>query len=283
MTDLLLSTLRLSTPLIFAALAGLICERSGVINIALESFLLVGAFAAASICYFSSSATIGWSGAFLITALFASLYAFTVLKLKMDQIVAGTAMNLLALGAIPFASKIIFDSTGSTPSLAIDLRLSYEPLLFACFVFCMLVYTLNHSRLGLAVLFAGEKPESLESAGISVFTLRWWCIILSGGLAGLGGAALSLSLASSYSPQMSAGRGFIALAAMIAGRWRPGLTVIACLFFGLIDALQIRLQGINFAGVKVPVQFIQILPYVLTLVLLSLFVKQNKPPAALGK
>jgi simple sugar transport system permease protein len=283
MDDLLFATLRLATPLIFAALGGLLSERSGVVNIALEGFILFGAFAAATATHFSGSPGLGWMTAFAAGALMAALYAFAVIEGRSDQIVAGTAFNLFAIGFIPFLSKVIFDGTGSTPSLPIDARLSYEPLAIALLTVVAVVFLFKKTRAGLWISFAGEHPKALSSAGVSVRKVRWAALIVGGGLAGWGGATLSLALASSYSPLMSSGRGFIALAALIFGKWKPLPTVIACLFFGFADALQIRLQGVRIWGTDVPVEFIQILPYVLTLIVLAGLIGRSQAPRGLGK
>lgn len=281
--SLLWASLRLATPLIFAALGGMLSERSGVINIALESFMLVGAFSAAVVAHFSHSPWLGWIAAFTVGAVFAAAYALTVIEGRADQIVAGTAFNLLAIGTIPFISKTLFNSTGSTPSLAIAERFSDEPLWIAGLVVIGILFFVHRTRAGLWLFFAGEHPQALSSAGLSVRKVRWVAVICSGGFAAWGGASLSLALASSYSPLMSAGRGFIALAALIFGKWKPGPAALACLFFGFTDALQIRLQGATVGGVMVPVQFIQILPYVVTLIALAGFIGHSRPPQALGK
>lgn len=283
MIDFVLAVMRMSTPLIFASMAGLFSERSGVVNIALEGFMLVGAFVGAVVAHYTGSPWLGWICAFVAGSLFSSIYGVFALKLVADQIVAGTAMNLLAIGCIPFATKILFNSTGSTPSLAMDARLSTEPLLVAALVVAFTIYVIRRTRWGLWILFAGEHPAALQSSGVRVERVRWMSVLLSGGLAAWGGATLSLALASSYSPLMTAGRGFIALAALIFGRWKPLPTVAACLFFGLTDAIQIRLQGSELGGVAVPVQFIQILPYVITLITLAGGLGRSRPPKALGK
>lgn len=277
------ATLRLATPLIFASMGGLLSERSGVINIALEGFMLAGAFSAAVFAHMGASSWLGWLTAFFVGLLAGALYAFLTIELKADQIVAGTAFNLLIMGAAPFLGKIIFNSTGSTPSLLAEDRFDFEPTLMAFVLVGLITWWLSHTRSGLWVTFAGESPEALSASGISLRKVRWTFVALSGALAGLGGASLSLFLASSYSPMMTGGRGFIALAALIFGKWRPLPTLVACLFFGLTDAIQIRLQGVQLAGVEIPVQFIQILPYLVTIVTLAGFMGRGQAPKALGQ
>ena len=281
--DLLLSTLRLATPLLFAAMGGLLSERSGVINIALEGKMTVGAFAAAAVAHVSGSPWLGFAAGMAAGSLLGALYAAVTLEARADQIVAGTGINMLAAGIPPFLGKILYDVTGSTPALAMAERFSYQPMFVAVLVAGVLAWWLRSTRTGLWVAFAGEHPEALRAAGVSVRAVRWSAVVAAGGLAGLGGASLAIFLSSSYSRNMTAGRGFIALAALILGKWRPVPAAIACILFGLADASQIRLQGVQFFdGVTVPVQFIQILPYVVTIVVLAGFVGAARAPKALG-
>lgn len=280
---LVFATLRLATPLIFTSLGGVMSERSGVVNIALEGFMLVGAFAAAIVAHITGSAWLGWVAASLSGLVIAFFYAVMVIRVKADQIVTGTAINLLVAGAIPFLSKILFNSTGSTPSLEITSRFHFEPVLMAIILVFIIHWWLNQTSSGLWLSFAGEHPHALESSGIHVNRVRYFGVIMSGIFAAWGGASLSIYLASSYSPMMSGGRGFMALAALIFGKWKPIPTFLACLFFGLTDALQIQLQGVSIGGIQVPVQFIQILPYIVTIVAVSGFVGKSQAPKALGE
>lgn len=281
--DLVVSASRMALPLLFAALGGLLSERSGVVNIALEAKMLFGAFAGAAVAAATGSAWLGWTAGFAAGAMTGALYSALVLEGRSDQIVAGTALNVLAIGLIPFLSKIFFDSTGSTPSLPLSARFSWQPFAWAAFALIAVIILIHRTRAGLWITFAGENPLALKSVGISVSRLRRLALIAGGGLAGWGGATLSLALASSYSPLMTSGRGFIALAALIAGRWAPVPTALACFGFGVIDAAQIRLQGVSIGDFQVPVQFIQIFPYLLTLALLAGFVGASRAPKALGK
>jgi general nucleoside transport system permease protein len=281
--ELLLSTLRVSTPLVFAAMGGLLSERSGVVHIALEGFLLVGAFSAAAAAHFTHSPWIGAAVGMGVTAIFALLYGILTVKLRCEQIVAGTAMNFLAFGLTPLFCKALFDSNGATPSLDADSRFVFAPLFLMGFTVLVIHVWLSRYRQGLRLTVAGEKPAALSTAGISVAGVRLKAVILSGLLAGFGGATLSLFLSSSFSKGMTAGRGFMALAALIFGKWKPIPTLLGCLFFGLTDALQIRLQGASFGGISIPVQFIQILPYLVTVVVLAGWVGKSKAPTALGK
>ncbi len=284
LTQLLGSTLRVSTPLIFAALGGMFCERSGVINIALEGFMLIGAFGAAAGALQLHSPWLGAGCGMGAGVALAALYGLFAIRLRANQIVAGMGINLLALGITPFLCKQFYDVTGATPNLPVEDRFQSAPL-YLCWVFvglCWLIMT--QTRAGLRVSFAGENPEALDTAGIRVNRVRWLAVLASGALAGLGGATLSIFLASSFSRNMTAGRGFMALAALIFGKWHPVPAALACLLFGFADAVQIRLQNVVLWGSKpVPVQFIQVLPYVVTILVLAGFVGRSRAPKALGK
>jgi simple sugar transport system permease protein len=278
--EFLFATLRGATPLVLAAMAGMYSERSGVVQIALEGMMLMGALAAAVTAYFTHSAWTAMLVSGFIGIFSVSIYAFFVLHLRSNQIVAGTALNILAVGIAPFVTKIFFDSTGSTPSLEVASRFTYQPPLIALVAFMITFYLFKYTRAGLLNEFAGEKPEALSSAGVSVRKIRWISLLVCGGLAGIGGSTLSLYLASAYSPNMTSGRGFMALAALIFGKWRPLPTLFACLMFAAFDVIQMRLQGNNSF---VPVQFIQILPYVVTIVALAGFFGKSQAPKAIGQ
>jgi ABC-type uncharacterized transport system permease subunit len=281
--QLLSSTLRVSTPLIFAALGGMMSERSGVINIALEGMMLIGAFGAAIGTLATHSPWLGSACGMAAGLLLAALYALFVIRLRANQIVAGTAINMLALGLTPCLCKVLYDVTGSTPAIPLSERFHSAPLYLGWVLVALSVLWMKYSPAGLWVSFAGEHPEALEAAGIRVNRVRWVAVLLSGALAGLGGASLSVFLSSSFSRNMTAGRGFMALAALIFGKWRPLPTALACLLFGFADAVQIRLQGVVIWGTSpIPVQFIQILPYIVTMLVLAGFVGRSRAPKALG-
>lgn len=279
MIAFILSVLRLSTPLLFASLGGLFSERSGVINIALEGFMLVGALAGAVVALATGSAPLGFLAAGVAGALFALIYAFAVIHGRADQVVSGTAMNLLAAGICPLVLKLLYTQTGGSPSLPLEARFQYFPLWFVWIVALMVWTLMNHTHFGLRVSFAGERPEALDAAGFSVRKLRYGAVALSGMLAAWGGASLSLFLASGYSRNMTAGRGFMALAALILGKWRPSYALLACLFFGFMEAMQIRMQS---AETFLPGQFVQALPYLTTVVVMAGFLGHSRPPKAIG-
>jgi simple sugar transport system permease protein len=281
--QLLASTLRVSTPLLFAALGGLLCERAGVINIALEGLMLMGAFGAAVGTlathwpWLGSMLGIG-AGIFL-----AAVYGLFVIRLRSDQIIAGMAINMLALGLTPFLCKILYDVTSSTPAIPLAERFQSAPIYLSWVLVAGCYFWFKHTAAGLRLTFAGEHPVGLEAAGIRVNRVRWLAVLMSGALAAMGGASLSVCLSSSFSRNMTAGRGFMALAALIFGKWKPVPTALACVLFGLTEAVQIRLQGVSFAGHRpIPVQFIQILPYLVTMLVLAGFVGRSRPPKALG-
>ncbi len=281
--ELAASTLRVSTPLIFAALGGMFSERSGVINIALEGMMLVGAFGAAVGTLAMHSPWLGSLCGIGAGTLLAALYAAFVIRLRADQIVAGIAINMLALGLTPFLCKIRFDVTGQTPAIPLDERFRVAPLFLAWTLVAFCWFWTRHTRGGLWNSFAGEHPEALDAAGIRVNRVRWAAVLISGALAGMGGATLSIYLSSSFARDMTAGRGFMALAALIFGKWRPVPTALACLLFGFTEAAQIRLQGLPpWHGFRLPVEFVQILPYVVTMLVLAGFVGRSRPPKALG-
>jgi general nucleoside transport system permease protein len=282
-TELIASTLRVSTPLIFAALGGMFSERSGVVNIALEGKMLLGAFGAAVGTLATHSP---WLGALCGAACgvgLAVIYGWFVIQLRADQIVAGMAINMLALGLTPFLCKILYNVTGSTPAIPIGERFQSAPLYLVWLLVAFCWFWTKHTPGGLWVSFAGEHPEALDAAGIRVNRVRWLAVLTSGALAGLGGASLSIYLSSSFSRDMAAGRGYMALAALIFGKWKPVPAAMACLLFGFAEAVEIRLQGIVLWGTEpIPVQFIQILPYLVTILVLAGFVGRSRAPKALG-
>jgi simple sugar transport system permease protein len=275
---LLFSMIRLATPLLLAALGGLWSERSGVINIGLEGMLLAGAFTAAVVTHFVHNPWIGLAAAVLAGMLTALIHAFVCITCKADQVVSGTAINILFLGLPALLSGALFESTGATPQIPKDQLLPVAPIVLAFALVPITWYVLNRTRFGLRLRAVGENPEAADTAGIRVDRVRYAGVILSGALAAIGGAYLSIGQSSLFTRNMSAGRGFIALAALIFGKWRPVQTMLACLLFGLAEAVTIQMQGVT----PIPVEFIQIIPYVLTIVVLAGFIGLSRPPRALG-
>ncbi|HKX29985.1 MAG TPA: ABC transporter permease [Blastocatellia bacterium] len=294
---LIASTIRLSIPLIFAALGGLYSERGGVVNIALEGMMLAGAFTAATVTVFTHNPWIGLLAAMLAGLLAAALHAWATIHHRADQVVSGTAINILFLGTPALLSGALFESTGATPQLPRDevlpdltiFRPDQMPVLASIFnqkplVYLALllvpvsIYVLYRTRLGLRLRAVGENPEAADTAGISVIRMRYTGVLISGVLAALGGAYLSIGQNSLFTRNMTAGRGFIALAALIFGKWDPLGATLACLLFGFAEAIAIRMQG----TVRIPNQFIQMIPYVLTMVVLAGLIRRVTPPKSLG-
>jgi ABC-type uncharacterized transport system permease subunit len=289
---LLFSAIRLSTPLIYAALGGLFSERSGVINIALEGLMLAGAFTAAVATYQLHNPFLGLLCGMAAGGMLAFVYAISVIKFQADQVVAGMAINFLMLGLPALISGAVYDSSGSTPQIAITEQLPnyFNELSISSIIVFILVpvvwYVLYKTAFGLRLRATGENPEAADAAGVNVLRLRYVAVTISGILAAAGGAYLSTGQSSLFTRNMTAGRGFIALAALILSKWRPWQTLIACLFFGFTEALTITIQGAPWAkmpsGEDIPIQFIQMIPYVLTIIVLAGFIGLSRAPKALG-
>jgi general nucleoside transport system permease protein len=288
---LLFSALRLSTPLIFAALGGLFSERSGVINIALEGLMLMGAFTAAVATYELHNPFLGLLCGVVAGGALAFVYAVACIKFEADQVVAGMGINILMAGLPALISGSIYDSTGSTPQLDKSIQLPdifANRLNVATLIVLILVpicwYVLYRTPFGLRLRAVGENPAAADAAGVNVLGLRYTAVIISGVLAAAGGAYLSIGQSSLFTRNMTAGRGFIALAALILAKWRPVPVLLACLFFGFMEALTNQIQGVIKlpSGEDIPIQFIQMIPYVLTIVVLAGFIGLSRAPKALG-
>ncbi len=287
---LLFSAIRLATPLVFAALGGMFSERSGVINIALEGLMLAGAFTGAVVTYEAGNPYVGLLAGMLAGAALAYIYAIACIKFQADQVVSGMAINFLMIGLPAVISGAIYDSSGSTPQIAKEYLLPefFNRLSLASILAFLLVplcwYVLYKTPFGLRLRATGENPAAADAAGVNVTRLRYIAVILSGVLAAAGGAYLSIGQSSLFTRNMTAGRGYIALAALILAKWRPWQSLLACLFFGLMEALTIQIQGVFKlrSGEDIPVQFIQIIPYVLTIIVLAGFIGLSRAPRALG-
>jgi simple sugar transport system permease protein len=274
------ATIRYSTPLILAALGGMFSERAGVINIALEGIMLAGAFTAAAVTVYTENPWIGLIVAAGVGLLVSLIHAVASIEFKADQVVVGMAINILFLGVPALASGALFESTGSTPQLPQAYTLGTTPIvILAVALVPISYYVLFRTRFGLRLRAVGESPEAADTAGVSVARLRYAGVMLSGVLAGIGGAYLSIAQNSLFTRNMTAGRGFIALAALIFGKWHPVGAALACLLFGFAEALTDRIQG----RLNVPVQLIQIIPYILAVIVLAGFIGRATPPRAIGK
>jgi simple sugar transport system permease protein len=280
---LLLSALRLATPLLLAALGGLFSERAGVINIALEGLMLAGAFTAAAVTWYAGSPWVGLVSAVLAGAAIAGVHAIASIRYRADQVVSGTAINILMTGVPALLSGAFFLSSGSTPQIPKENLIPWTPIIVGFALVPLTYYVLFYTPFGLRLRAVGENPEAADAAGVSVNLMRYAAVLLSGALAGIGGAYLSIGQSSLFTRNMSAGRGFIALAALIFGKWRPVQTMLACLLFGFTEAVSIQLQGVHlFGDEEIPTQFVQIIPYVLTIVVLAGFIGTSRAPRALG-
>src|ERR671926_1153108 len=281
---LLFSAIRLATPLLLAALGGMFSERSGVINIALEGLMLAGAFTAASMTWYAGSPWAGLVGAVVAGAAIALIHAVACIRYRADQVVSGTAINILLTGVPALLSGAFFLSSGSTPQVPKENLMPYTPMVIAGLLVPLTYYVLYYTPFGLRLRAVGENPEAADAAGVSVNLMRYAAVLISGALAGIGGAYLSIGQSSLFTRNMSAGRGFIALAALIFGKWRPVQTMLACLLFGFADAVTIQMQGVVKlpSGEDVPIQFIQMIPYVVTIVVLAGFIGHSRAPGALG-
>lgn len=297
---LFFSTLRQTTPLLLTALGGMFSERSGVVNIALEGMILFGAAAAAisverieapilAADPLARSAWIPWVGVLigmLAGGLVATVYAIVVIRYRAEQIVTGTAINLLAAGAPPVLMQALYNTT--TNSKEVENRLinipiageSISPLVFLAFLLVPLCWwVMFKTPWGLRLRAVGEQPEAADTMGVNVYRMRYTAVILSGLLAGLAGAYLSIGFLNQFVKNMSAGQGFIALAALIFGKWHPLGVLGATLLFGFFRALAIQLQG----GEVMPSVVVEAIPYVLTILVLAGFIGRSRPPAAVGK
>ncbi|MBW4561387.1 MAG: ABC transporter permease [Mojavia pulchra JT2-VF2] len=294
-SDYLVATLRLAVPLGFAALGGLYSERSGVLNIALEGMLLTGAFTSAAATFYTGNPWLGILAALIAGGLVGLLHAFLCVSLCVDQLVSGLAINLVAAGLTSFLARLVFSgsSTQQLPSIGTIIAPGFAnipligPLLFQQDIFVYLLfiliifttYILFQTSFGLTLRAVGESPKAADTAGISVLRVRYIAVIISGCLASLGGAYLTLVQVRFFAEGMSAGKGFIAIAALIFGRWHPVGSALACLLFGATEALQLRIQAL---GANIPYQFLIMLPYAIALLALVGLAGKSTPPKALG-
>ena len=288
----LAATLRVATPLVLCAMGGLFSEKSGVIDVGLEGKMLVAAFFAAATASLTGSAWAGVAAAIVAAEALALLHGFACITHRGNQVVSGIALNILAAGLTVVLGTAWFARGGQTPPLNDGERL--KPIFFPVAGDNVLVYAallsvpftwwlIARTRFGLRLRAVGEMPLAVDAAGVSVTWLRYRAVLLCGLFAGLAGAYLSIAQNAGFSRDMTAGQGFIALASIIFGKWRPFPAFGACLVFGLLDAVAIRLQGVKAPGIgEVPVQLIQALPYLLTLFLLAGFIGNAVAPKAAG-
>jgi simple sugar transport system permease protein len=307
---ILASTIRLSVPLIFCCLAGLYAERSGVVDIGLEGKMLAAAFAAAVIASIAGSAWLGLVAAIAVAVVFSLIHGVSSISYRGNQIVSGVAINMLALGLTALLGNVWYGEGGRTPTVEgaarfqpIDFPLvstlqgvpligpvyaevisGHNLLVYLAFLSVPLTaWAVYETRFGLRLRAVGENPAAVDTAGISVQGLRYRAVLIGGVLCGFAGAYLSTAQSAAFVPNMTAGKGFMALAALIFAKWRPWPSLGACLLFGFLDAFAIQMQGKSLPLIgEVPVQFILALPYILTVVLLAGFIGTAIPPRASG-
>jgi simple sugar transport system permease protein len=273
-----------AAPLILAGLGGVISEKSGVVNLALEGIMTIGAFAGAAVAYATGNVWLGFFAAGAAGGMLALLHAIATVTLKADQTISGVALNFIGPGLAVFLSRIIFGAVRSNPvpvrmpRLNVGINLDSTVIVALVLVFAMYIF-LYKTKWGLRIIAVGEHPAAADTLGINVNATRFFCVLASGVFAGFGGAAFTLSIVSIFAPNTIAGAGFIALAAVIFGKWTPHGLLGACLIFGFFQALTILLRGYD---LPVPLQVITILPYVLTLIILVLFVGKSVAPKAVG-
>ena len=306
--EILASSIRMSVPLILACLAGLWSERSGIVDIGLEGKMLAGAFAAAAAAAVFQSAWIGLFFAILVSLAMALVHGYASINQRGNQVVSGVAINMLAAGLAVVLGNTWFKEGGRTPALQPDNRFmpidlpgasalhdvpvlgalvtifsGHSILTYLTFALVPLTaWALAKTRFGLRLRAVGENPHAVDTAGISVAALRYKAVIIAGILCGVAGAYISTSLSAGFVRDMSAGRGFMALAALIFASWRAWPALYACLLFGFLQASGNYLQGFHIGDFAIPVQFINMLPYVMTVVLLAGFIGKSIPPRASG-
>lgn len=292
------ATLIATPPLLLAALGSCFSERSGVINIGIEGMMTIGAFTGAVVARFTGNGWIGFLCGGLAGAVLALLHAFICIQLQADQTIAGTAINFLGPGLALFICKAMFDNSSETPSLAPSEKLpklfdgvfesgsfGYNVLnvyavAYLVFVFAIICWFVFYkTKFGAHLRACGEHPQACESLGINVYGVRYACVIISGFMAGLGGAFATLATVSHFRPTVIVGQGFIAIAAVIFGKFSPGGTTLACLLFGLCSGI----KSLASMGNSVSPNLISMIPYIVTILTLVLFVGRAKAPAANGK
>jgi simple sugar transport system permease protein len=308
--SVLAATVRLATPLILATLGGLFSERAGVIALGLEGMMLASAFAAACIATVTGSPWLALAAGMGVSMIVSLIHGFASITQRGDQVVSGMALNILVAGLCPTLGLAWFHLGGQTPALEHGQRfmpialpfaagLADVPVLgpvwnvligghnlivyLAILLLPLSAWLLYRTSFGLRVRAVGENPHAVDAAGLSVAGLRYGALALSGILVGLAGADLSIAEGAGFGRDMTAGRGYVALAALIFGKWRPAPAFAVCLLFAFCDALQVRLQGVALPVVGVvPVQMVEALPYLLTVALLAGFVGTARAPRAIG-
>jgi general nucleoside transport system permease protein len=299
-TDLLVATIRLSTPITLAALGATVCERAGVVNIAMEGIMIIGAFFAAVTAFYTGNPWLGLAAGVLSGGIYSLLHAAAAVSLHLDHVVSGAVLNILAFGITRYLMILFFGHPGTSDAIpaflgdyqfAVPLLseipvlgpvfFNQTPIIYISFILVIfLTWFLKHTKTGLHIRAAGEHPLALETIGVSVYRIKYLAVFISGLASGLAGAYLSIENNVSFTEGMSNGKGFIALAAMISGGWSAIGSFLAALFFGFADALQVRFQV--FRVFHVPEEFFIIFPYAAAVIAVAGLVKRSRPPKADG-
>lgn len=286
-----------AAPVLFAGLGGMISEKSGVVNIGLEGMMTIGALVGATVGYKLGNPWLAFLAGGLAGAFFGLIHAFVSISLGGDQTISGIALNTLGPGLSLFLARLFFDGASQTPSIPLENKIprlfrgtsnqailnifgQYATVYIALIMVALLYLFLYKTKWGLRVIAVGEHPKAAETLNISVKKVRYWSVIFSGFMAGLGGASMSLAVVSSFSQSLIAGQGYIALVTVIFGNWKPQGVLIGSLFFGLAQSIATYLGG---STINIPIEFISMIPYVATLLILIIFQRRSKAPKASGK
>lgn len=300
-TDLLFAMVRLATPIALAGIGAVVCERAGIVNIALEGIMIIGAFFAVVGAHFTGSPWVGLVTGVIAGGLFSLIHGAATITFHLDHVVSGAVLNILSFGIVAFLMVLIYGHPGTTdpiPKGLAEYRLvipllseipiigkvlfAQTPIVYMSIVLVFVfAFIMKRTKLGLHIKAAGEHPLALETIGISVYKIRYLAVFISGLTAGLGGAYLSIENNVSFTEGMTNGRGFIAIAANISGGWNPIGAYIASLFFGFADALQVRFQVLKV--INIPPEVFIIFPYVATVIAVAGLVRRSRPPKALGE
>lgn len=287
-----------AAPVLMTGLGGMISEKSGVVNIGLEGMMTIGALTGAVAGYFLGNPWLAFLAGGLAGAIFGLIHAFVSVTLAGDQTISGIAINTLAPGLALFLSRLIFQGATQTPSIPLENKIprlfrsisdsqvfnnifgQYATVYLSLIMAIVLYLILYKTKLGLRIIAVGEHPKAAETLNINVSEVRYLCVIFSGFMGGLGGASMSLAVVSSFSPTLIAGQGYIALVTVIFGNWKPQGVVLGSLFFGLAQAIATYLGSKNIA---IPIEFISMIPYIATLLILIIFKGRSYAPKASGK
>ena len=279
------NTLMFATPLIFTALGGVISEKSGVTNIGLEGMMTIGAFAAAGVTATTNLPWLGFCVAGMAGALLALMHAVACVSFRADQTISGVALNSIGLGVALFLCRKFFNGATTTPSLQRKIPKLFNSenvsttVVVALLLAIVIWFVLYKTKIGLRIIAVGEHPAAVDTLGVNVYSIRYLTVIASGILAGFGGAAKSIAISNGFSPVVISGLGFMALAAVIFGKWTPQGAVGACLLFGFAQSLAIVIDGLH---IKISSQIMAMVPYILTILVLIFFVGKSVAPSSNG-